>query len=42
MTDISQIPNPVIDTDEQSQLRKVAYDLGSRYGLEYMLSLIHI
>ena len=38
MTDISQIPNPVIDTDEQAQLRKVAYDLGSRYGLEYMRS----
>lgn len=38
MTDISQIPNPVIDTDEQKQLRKVAYDLGARYGMEYMRS----
>ena len=36
MTDISTVPNPVIDTDEQAQLRKVAFDLGSRYGLEYM------
>ena len=36
MTDISHIPNPVVDTDEQKQLRKVAYDLGSRYGIEYM------
>ncbi|KAA0919088.1 acyl-CoA dehydrogenase family protein [Dietzia sp. ANT_WB102] len=38
MTDISQIPNPVVDTDEQKQLRKVAYDLGARYGMEYMRS----
>ena len=30
MTDISTVPNPVIDTDEQAQLRKVAFDLGSR------------
>ena len=36
MTDISQIPNPVVDTEEQKQLRKVAFDLGSRYGMEYM------
>ena len=38
MTDISQIPNPVIDTEEQTALRKVAFDLGSRYGIEYMRS----
>ena len=38
MTDTSTVPNPVIDTEEQQQLRKVAYDLGSRYGLEYMRS----
>ncbi|EYT65426.1 acyl-CoA dehydrogenase [Dietzia sp. UCD-THP] len=36
MTDLSQIPNPVVDTEEQTQLRKVAFDLGSRYGMEYM------
>ena len=36
MTDISQIPNPVIDTEEQMQLRQVAFELGSRYGIEYM------
>ena len=36
MTDISQIPNPVIDTEEQTQLRQVAFELGSRYGIEYM------
>ena len=36
MTDLTTIPNPVIDTEEQAQLRKVAYDLGSRYGLDYM------
>lgn len=36
MTDISQIPNPAVDTDEQKALRKVAFDLGSRYGMEYM------
>lgn len=38
MTDISQIPNPVIDTEEQMQLRQVAFELGSRYGIEYMRS----
>lgn len=36
MTDISQIPNPVVDTDEQQALRTVAFELGSRYGMEYM------
>ena len=36
MTDISQIPDPVVDTEEQKALREVAFELGSRYGIEYM------
>ena len=30
------VPNPIVETDEQAALRRLAADLGARYGMEYM------
>ena len=34
--DAIAVPNPITETAEQSALRRLAADLGARYGMEYM------